>query len=161
MKRLKYGILILAAALNAGGFSQLTTRAATALSPQGIGALRGHFLERAKQRLGLTDEQTAQIKAVLQAEKDTLVSLLSQFHDARAGLRAAIQAPDADEASVRAASAKVASVEADLAVERFKLHGKISPILTDEQRAKIKEFQARRNDLVDTIIGHIGERLAE
>ena len=72
-----------------------------------------------------------------------LAGLSGQLHDARQNLRAAIQASDANETTVRAASAKVASAEADLAVERMKLYGKIAPILTDEQRRQITDFEQR------------------
>jgi Spy/CpxP family protein refolding chaperone len=161
MKTSKWFGLILAAILGVGGLPLLNAHAANDPAPQDRGALRGRFLERAKQKLGVTDDQGTQIKAVLKTDKDILTRLLSRLHEARGGLRAAIQAPDASEASVRAASAKVASVEADLAVERMKLFGKLSPILTAEQREKLKEFQSRMDDFVDSAIGRLGERLAE
>ena len=56
-------------------------------------------------------------------------------------------------------SAKVAAVEADIAVERMKLAGRISPILTADQKEKIKAFEAKIDDLVDTLINRVGERL--
>ena len=151
---------ILAAALAAGGITFSNASFAATSVPEGRAALRGRLLERAKEQLGLSDDQVAQIKSILQADKDTLVDLLSRLHAARAGLRAAIQG-DAGEAGVRAASAKVAAVEADLAVARMKLHGKISPILTAEQREKLKELRARVDDFVDRALGRFSERLAE
>jgi Spy/CpxP family protein refolding chaperone len=83
------------------------------------------------------------------------------LHDARKNLREAIQAGDANESSVRAASAKVARAEADLAVERMKVFGQISPVLTGEQRQKISEFAQRADDFADNLIAHIGDGLAE
>jgi Spy/CpxP family protein refolding chaperone len=121
----------------------------------------GQFFRRMVGELNLTDDQKSQIKSILRAEKDTLQSLLGQLHDARKNLRAAIQAGDANEASVRAASAKVAGVEADLAVERMKLYGKISPILTDEQRQKISDFTQTIDAFVDDAIARIGDGPAE
>jgi Spy/CpxP family protein refolding chaperone len=108
-----------------------------------------------------SDEQVAKLKAELTGEKDTLRSLIFALHTARIALREAIQAPDANETSVRAASAKVAVAEADLAVERLKLYSKIGPILTEEQREKVKVFQAKIDDFLDTAINRIGEHLAE
>ena len=55
----------------------------------------------------------------------------------------------------------MAAVEADLAVEQLKLHGKVSPILTDEQRKVLAEIEARLDDFVTDAIGRLGERLAE
>ena len=47
------------------------------------------------------------------------------------------------------------------AIKRLKPHGKLSPILTDEQRAKLAEIEARLDDIVSDAIGRLGERLAE
>jgi hypothetical protein len=48
-----------------------------------------------------------------------------------------------------------------LAVERAKLYGKISPVLTSEQLAKLDELQQRRDDLVDGAIAGFGRQLAQ
>jgi Spy/CpxP family protein refolding chaperone len=158
MKTSKWLVIGVVAALSAGGLMVFKGRASE--RPVAGRSMRGQFLQKAKEKLGLSDDQFSQIKSALLAEKDNLKSLISKLHDARIGLREAIQASDATEASVRAASAKVASAEADLAVERLKLFGKISPILTDEQLDKVKEFQTQVDDYVDGAISHIGERLA-
>jgi len=121
--------------------------------------LRGQLLRRIAEKLNLTADQKAQIKSVLSGEKDTLAPLLGQLHEARTNLRAAIRAGDANETTVRAASAKVASVEADLAVERMKLYGKIAPILTEAQRQQLSEMQQRADEFVDNVIARVGSGL--
>jgi Spy/CpxP family protein refolding chaperone len=118
-------------------------------------------MKRIAEKLNLTDDQKSQIKTILSGEKDTLKTLLIQLHAARKNMHAAIQASDANETSVRAASAKVASIEADLAVERMKLYGKIAPVLTDEQRRQISDFTQRADDFTDNAIARIGDGLAE
>jgi Spy/CpxP family protein refolding chaperone len=118
-------------------------------------------MQRIAEKLNLTDDQKAQIKTVLSGEKNTLTVLLGQWHDARKNLRAAIHAGNATEASVRVASARVAAVEADLAVERMKIYGKIAPILTDEQRRQIADFEQRADNFADRVIARVGDRLAE
>ena len=92
-------------------------------------------------------------------EKDVLKPIVDRLHDARKNLRTAIHAGDASESSVRAASAKVAGAEADLAVERMKLYGKIAPVLTDEQRQKIAEFEQQADEFADKVIARIGSGL--
>ncbi len=156
MKTNKWLSLALAAALNLGGW--LTTPALAADTPASV---HGRFLQQLAQRLNLTDEQKAQIKTILRTEKDTLKPLLGQLHAARANLRAAIQAGDANETTVRAASAKVAAVEADLAVERMKIYGKIAPVLTNEQRQQISDFRQRTDDFTDQANAHTGDGLAK
>ena len=123
------------------------------------GHLRERIAEKAKEKLGLTDEQLTKIRAELKGEKDSVRDLVSKLHEARVQLRSSIQATDATEASVRAASSKVAAVEADLAVERLKLYCRISPILTDEQKEKVKQFQSRIDDFLDNAINRMGEKL--
>ncbi|MDB6015751.1 MAG: hypothetical protein JWR19_240 [Pedosphaera sp.] len=149
--------MVVVAAIAVGGVIVLDVRAQE--GPRK--GLRGQFLERAKEKLGLTDEQMGKIKTELGAEKGTLSGLLTSLHDARVGLREVIQKNGATESEIRAASAKVAAVEADLAVERAKLYGRISPILTAEQLAKVSEFQQRVDDFMDDAIKSLGERLAQ
>jgi Spy/CpxP family protein refolding chaperone len=122
---------------------------------------RGHFLVKIKKALDLSDDQVAKIKGELLTDKTKLTTLLSAWHDAGVALRETIQKPGATEADVRAASAKVAAVEADLAVERASLYGRISPILTAGQLEKVSEFQDRVDDYVDGAIMGLGKRLAE
>lgn len=119
------------------------------------------FLQKAKEKLGLSDDQAAKIKDALATDKDKLTGLLTSLHDAHVALRETIQKPRASEADIRAAAAKVAGVEADFAVERAKLFGKISPILSAEQLEKVNAFQERVDDFIDGAIAVLGKRLAE
>jgi Spy/CpxP family protein refolding chaperone len=157
MKTTKLLTIATAAAIFAGGLTTGKTFAAE--NSATATPVRGPIFQRITERLNLTDAQRAQIKTVLAGEKDSLKPLLGQLHDARKNLREAIQSGGANETAVRAASAKVAAVEGDLAVERMKIYGKISPILTDEQRRQISEFEQRMDDLADSVIAHVGERL--
>src|SRR5579864_5708536 len=142
--------LVAVAALAFSGAILTRVQAAEATAP--ARPLRAQWLERASEKLGLTDDQVAKIKAEFQSEKGTIKGLIFDLHEARVGLRQAIQAPGATEDSVRLASAKVASVEADLAVERLKLYARISPILTTDQLEKLKEFRAKIDSAIDRAI---------
>ena len=156
MKTNKWISITLAALLNlSGGLTTVSLGADAAIPAHG-----GRF-HRLAQRLNLTDDQKAQIKAVLQSERDTLKPLLGQLHTARANLRAAIQATGATETTVRAASARVAAVEADLAVERMKIFARIAPILTDEQRQRLSELEQRADDFANRAIARVGGGTAE
>jgi len=151
----------LAVALLAGGLTVLHTHAADSSGDTQRPLRGGKLLERARAKLGITDEQAAQIKAQFKSEKDNLTSLLTRLHDSRSDLRHAIQSVDANESTVRAASAKVAGVEADMAVERLKLHTKIAPILTSDQQKKLQDMEASADQFVDRAINRIGNRLAQ
>lgn len=151
-------ICTLAAALAAGGFIVTKTYAAESAANA---PAHGRFLQRLADKLNLTTDQRTQIKAVLTGDKDTLAPLLSSLHEARIGLRTAIRASGATEMSVRAASAKVAAAEADLAVERMKLYAKIAPILTAAQRQQLTDLQQRADGFVDNVIARMGSGLTD
>ncbi|MGO8675283.1 MAG: Spy/CpxP family protein refolding chaperone [Limisphaerales bacterium] len=119
------------------------------------------IFERIRESLALTDDQVAQIKAQVQPEREALKDMIARLREAKVQLRRSIHSSDANEAAIRTAAAKVAEVEADLAVERHKLYGKINPILTAEQRAKIVEFQDRLDDVLDTAINPLSRRLGD
>jgi Spy/CpxP family protein refolding chaperone len=122
---------------------------------------RGLLLGSLRSQLGLTHEQVTTIKTTLATDRTTLTTLMSSLHEARINLRGTIRKPGATEEDIRAASAKVAFVEADLAVERAKLYGKISPVLTPDQLAKMDELQQRADDRVDGAIVGFGRRIAQ
>jgi len=155
MKTTKWLSITLAAALNLGGWTTIPSLATDNAAP---GSARAQLRARIAEKLNLTDDQKAQIKAVLGGEKSALTALLGQLHDARKALRTAIHANDATEASVRVASARVAAVEANLAVERMKIYGRIAPILTDEQRRQIADFEQRADNFADGVIARLGEQ---
>jgi Spy/CpxP family protein refolding chaperone len=149
-------ICTLATAFAVAGFTATKASAADNSAPVPV---RAKMLQRVADKLNLTPEQRAQIRGILAGEKNTLKPLLGRLHEARVNLRAAIRASDANESAVRAASAGLAGAEADLAVERMKLYGKIAPVLTDEQRQKISGLEQRADGVVDNAIAGIGPGL--
>jgi len=161
MKTKKFLMVTTAAAILAGGLLAVNSFAADSSATPAATPVRGQILRRLADRLNLTDDQKSQIKAIIAGEKDTLKNLLGQLHAARKDLRAAIQASDANETTVRAASAKMAAVEADLAVERMKIFAKISPVLTDEQRQQLSDLEQQADNLADTAIARIGDGVAQ
>jgi Spy/CpxP family protein refolding chaperone len=162
MKTAKWLVIGMAAAVVVGGLTVAAAKGAGARQlGAGQGALGQRFLARIGDRLNLSDDQKAKIKAELASEKDTLSKLVSTLHEARVNLRETIQKSGASENEIRGASAKVAAAEADLAVERAKLYGRISPILTAQQLARVNELQQRVDELVDNAIATFGQRLAE
>ena len=117
--------------------------------------------DKAKERIGLTDAQITQIKAVLRPEKDTLIDLSRKQHDARIMLRDVITKDGANEPEIRAAAATLGAAEGDLAVLRARLHARIRPLLTKEQFDKIAEQQDKLDDFVDGAIVGLIDRMVE
>jgi Spy/CpxP family protein refolding chaperone len=151
----KWFILTLAAILVAGGL--ITVKSHASEESPSPAFQRGAMLKRLADKLDLSADQRQAVRQILVSDKDTLKSLLERVHTARVDLRTAIRADQPSETAVRAASAKVADAEADMAVERMKLYAKIRPVLTDAQRAKISELEQQADGLAESLIARAGD----
>lgn len=164
MKTWKITTIGLAVLLTAGGVFVAQSHAAKAGSLASGGSSGFHclFAQRIAEKLNLNDDQITEIKIVRNQEKDYVLAKLSDLHKARMDMRGVIQQSNGkvDEKAVRAASAKVAAVEADLAVERAKVYAKINPILTPEQHGKVMDFQKRADENIDWFLKNVGSHPA-
>ena len=93
-------------------------------------------------RLGLTDAQRDQVKAIAAAHKDEWKALADRARAAHMALDAAIMADTVDEATIRQKSAEASAVDADVAVARAHAHAEVFQILTADQKAQLKTRQA-------------------
>jgi protein CpxP len=95
-------------------------------------------------RLDLTDAQKERVKGIMDSHRDEMRALGDKAMKAHQALEAAASAAPFDEATVRTKAADVASVDADLAVMRARVFNEVYQLLTPDQQAKLKEFQAER-----------------
>ena len=79
----------------------------------------------------------------------------------RRALRDAIRAESFDESAIRSQAAKVAGLEADLAVQRAHVAHDIRAVLTPEQLQKLKELQVNADVRVDRALARVAKRIAE
>jgi len=93
-------------------------------------------------RIGLTDTQKDQIKAIADTHKDDWKALADRSRAAHVAVDAAISADTIDEATIRQKSAEAAAVEADIAVARAHARAEVWQILTADQKAQLKTMQA-------------------
>jgi Spy/CpxP family protein refolding chaperone len=92
-------------------------------------------------RIGLTDAQKDQIKAIADTHKDDWKALADRSRAAHMAVDAAISADTIDEATIRQKSAEAAAVEADMAVARAHARAEVWQILTADQKAQLKTMQ--------------------
>jgi protein CpxP len=111
--------------------------------------------------LGVTDAQKRQVRAILRQHQPTAGPMIKQLVEARRKLRDTIRAEVIDEKAIRAQAAKVASLEADLAVERAHIGHKIKPILTAEQVAQLKDMQVDVEERIDQFLSRVAKRIGE
>jgi protein CpxP len=98
------------------------------------------------ERLGLNDSQREQVRVIMQTHDQELMALNGQSCTAHQALELAVMADTFDEGAIRARSADVASVEADLAVTRARVRSEVFQMLTPEQRAMAKEMPRPRDN---------------
>jgi Spy/CpxP family protein refolding chaperone len=108
----------------------------------GHGDGAGHILFMAK-KLGLSDAQTTQIQTIATTYRQgALGATMKSMRAAREALGATIHDSSATDEQVRAASASVAALAAQLAVQRHQMAAEISAVLTPDQAAKLAELRA-------------------
>jgi Spy/CpxP family protein refolding chaperone len=102
------------------------------------GDMHGYF-----RQLDLTDQQKTQMKAIMQKEGPAMKPLFQQLHQSETQLRQFAEGTY-DDAKVRGAAAQQAQIQAELTVQRTKIHNELYQILTPEQQTKLKELEASR-----------------
>ena len=117
-------------------------RGAGPFGPGGPGR-RGFDAGFALGQLNLSDAQKQQVQSIMQQHRQQSQPAMQRMQQAMQAQRAAINQVPANEAAVRQASAALAAVQADMAVDEARLHADIFSILTVEQQEKAKQLEAQ------------------
>jgi protein CpxP len=116
---------------------------------------RGHrFFKKMAKELGLTDQQKTQAKALFEAGRAQNRPLFTALMTEKHQLRNLVHSGSADEAAIRAQSAKVAAAEADLAVKRAQGAKQFLALLTPDQVTKLRVLQAERDKKFEKFRSH-------
>ena len=135
---------VVVAALMAGGGAALYAQGRGGPG-RGAGPFAGRGFAHgfALGQLDLSDAQKQQVRDITQRHRQAMQPVMQRMQQAMMAERAAVEAIPVNEAAVRAAAQDVATVQADLAVDRARLHSDIFSILTVEQQAKAKQLEAQ------------------
>src|SRR5215470_6942145 len=113
----------------------------------GWGGMRGN----AFRQLNLTEDQKAKMKQIRETFAQTNKPLMDQLRAKRQELRQANEGGTFNEALATQKLTEMASLEAKLMGERFKLHQETMSIMTAEQKAQLEQskaqFKARRGGM--------------
>jgi len=142
--------------LTVGGFFAFLAHADTT---NDVGFSKGRFARKLAQ-LGVTADQKAEVKTILRKYQPTVGPLIKEVVTERRALRDIIHAPTIDETAIRAQAAKVASLEADLAVQRAHVSHDIRAVLTPDQLEKLKEMQIDVDARIDGFLHRVANRIA-
>jgi len=93
--------------------------------------------------LNLTDDQRAQMKAVMEKERPTLKPLIQQIHQMEQQLKP-YEEGTFDETKVQPLVAQQSQTMVQLKVEETRIHNELFQLLTPDQQTKMKQFEANR-----------------
>jgi protein CpxP len=93
--------------------------------------------------LNLTDDQKAKMKQIRESFAQTNKPLRERLHAKRQELRQASEGGTFNEALATQKLTEMASLEAKLMGERFKLHQEMLSVLTAEQKAQLEQSKAQ------------------
>lgn len=121
----------------------------------GRGERRGHgwggMQGGAFRQLNLTDDQKAKMKQIRESFAERNKPLREELHAKRQELRQANEGGTFNEALATQKLTEMASLEAKLMGEQFKLHQETLSVLTAEQKAQLEQskaqFKARRGEM--------------
>jgi periplasmic protein CpxP/Spy len=109
--------------------------------------------------LELTDAQQAQIRSIMEGQRDTMRQLGERMRTAHQGVEAAVRAPEVNEAAIRSSVAALSQVQADAAVARAQVRQEVFALFTPEQRVKAEQLeQSRRSGRGERGTGPRGQR---
>ncbi|PLX82817.1 MAG: hypothetical protein C0617_13165 [Desulfuromonas sp.] len=101
----------------------------------------GHRIEAMAEVLELSEEQQAQIEAVMAAEREATEPYREQMRQTREELRETMQDGAFDEARIRALAARQAAAKTEMIVSKARTHSKIFAFLTPEQQVLAKKLR--------------------
>ena len=107
-------------------------------------------------QLGLSSGQRDQVREVLRGFMPEVAPLVKQSVAEHRTLRQMIRATPVNEEAIRTQAAKVAAIDAELAVKRAQIVEKIRPILTPEQLKEIQEMEENLHSRVEQGLGRLG-----
>ena len=110
------------------------------------GGKQGPFEGRMAAKLNLSSEQQAQIKAIVETERERMAPLREQMREQRDQLQAAMKAQPFDENTLRQLAASQAEARTEMMVHRAQVRNQINAVLTEEQREQADKLRAAKQD---------------
>jgi protein CpxP len=103
-----------------------------------------HDFKKIAKKLKLTDEQKAQAKTIFQGNREVVKPIYTSLRAEKKNLHTLMHADSVDEAAIRAETARIAAIQADLNVNRAKAGAQFRAILTPSQLATLKTMHEKR-----------------
>jgi len=105
--------------------------------------------DRLAKALGLSKEQSEQVKSIFRKHRDEIAPLRKEMVSGRRELRNLIQSDKPDEAAIQEQVRKIAATGGNLAVRWAKVAQEVRTVLTPEQIQKFRALQEKRDRRID------------
>jgi Spy/CpxP family protein refolding chaperone len=102
----------------------------------------GEHMQFLSRQLNLTDDQKAQMKAVMEKERPAMKPLMQQQHQIDMQLRQYVEGTF-DQAKVQALAGQKAQIAAQLTVQETRIHNEMYQLLTADQQSQLKQMEAQ------------------
>jgi len=152
MKTRFWMVAVALLALVLGGIAMLSYAqdSATATPQKAWHGHRGRMAYFARE-LNLTDAQKAQIKDILQANKQAGLPLLQQMATNKKAMLEATANGSYDQAKIQALATQRAQIESQLIVQKQAIRHQIyTQVLTSEQQAKAEQLRAQKISRIES-----------
>jgi protein CpxP len=105
-----------------------------------------HMMKRMFSKLGLTEQQQEEVKAIREAAHASMKDNKGQFEGFRDQMKALVQAESFDEAAYRTLIESKQSHKVDMMVIKAKMKNGVWNVLTAEQQAEMAEMIEKRGE---------------
>jgi Spy/CpxP family protein refolding chaperone len=123
-----------------------------------FGQIANHF-DHIANWLALSDLQKTEVKRVLRSHREEILSQIQSQIGMRKALGEVIMAGTVEEGLIRQRAEALGRVAAESALLRARIHSEISPILSDEQRAKVASLHQMMELKHDELLGSVQDFL--
>lgn len=159
MKSIRFRLMVAALAVLMGSTIAKSQATDQSTAPPPPPAMHHHFAGHGEmmgflaKKLNLTEDQKAQMTALMKKEHPAMQPLFEQKHNLDIQLRQYVEGTF-DEAKVQALAAQKAQVEAQLTVAQTRIHNQLYAMLTPEQQSQLKEMEAKHDARMQERMNH-------
>jgi Spy/CpxP family protein refolding chaperone len=147
MKRFRvFTVAALVAGLLAGGaaYAQGPGAGGRGRGPGGFGPGFGPGGGLPLRALNLTDAQREQVRTLTQQYREQNRTAAERLRAAFEAQRRAVETVPVNEQLIRSTTQELADAQAEVAIQRARMHSEVFALLTPEQQAEAKKLQAER-----------------
>jgi Spy/CpxP family protein refolding chaperone len=108
-----------------------------------------------RSELNLSEKQRSSVRSIVKGHKQEIATVAKSVHDKRKSLRDVVMSDSATEDEIRRAADALGDAISDAAVLGAKVRREVKPVLTEEQRTKIREFISDRDSAIDRFLAGV------